>query len=168
MILAIFKPGTFFEAISKLQKVDLEIVGSNTCVPCWHVDIVHVLADLLSIRDLERHFDFEQCVVNGESGYREMNTGDWWKEMEQTVPRYGKLLSIILYTDGISVDFFGHTTMIPVMLTLGNFKVRNQRQLSGKRLLGFVPHLNAGEIRRLTSAHPSLVRRHLLHSTISM
>lgn len=115
-----------------------------------------------------RHYKFEQYELNGESGYREMNSGDWWKEMQIRLPPFANLVSVILYTDGISVDFFGHTTMIPVMLTLGNFKARNQRQLSAKRLLGFVPYLNAGVIGQCTSVSASVVRRHLLHSTLSM
>lgn len=145
----------------------MKIPGSNDTITCWHLDIANVLADLLSIRDFEMHHQFEQHTVNGEQGYREMNSGDWWKELGGQTTN-GNLLSIILYTDGISVDFFGRTTMIPVMMTLGNFKVRNQRQLVGKRLLGFVPHLSTAEIRRFSDVHPSIIRRHILHSTISM
>ncbi len=44
---------------------------------------------------------------NGESIYREQNTGKWWKTTPESLPTGFKLLSIILYLDAITTDTLG-------------------------------------------------------------
>lgn len=126
-----------------------------------------MLADLISSKEFERHYKYERYEVNGEQGFKEMHSGDWWKDV-QGIAGTSKLLSIILYTDGIAVDFFGRTTLIPVMITLGNFPSAIQRKLVGKRLIGFVPYLRAGLIRGSSQVHPSIVRRRVMHDALNM
>lgn len=145
----------------------MKVLGSDEIVQCWHLDIAKVLADLLSVKEFERYYEYQTHVANSEQGYTEMYTGDWWREMQRVV-RVRKLLAIILYTDGIAVDFFGHTTLIPVMLTLGNFPYSLQRKVTGKRLIGFIPYLNTGMIRRCSDIHPSVVRRSMMHDALNM
>lgn len=76
----------------------------------------------------------------------QLYTAGWWKETAILAASKGcKLLSIILYTDGIVVDWAGKIKLTPIMMTLGNFDLQAQRSLRCKRLLGFVPHVSAAD-----------------------
>lgn len=87
----------------------------------------------------------------------------------QAQQRNRKLLSIILYTDGINVDFHGKINLTPIMMTLGNFDLSVQRSLAGKRLLGFVPQLREDDYIRLFKHErhdKSAITRLLAHSCV--
>lgn len=98
----------------------------------------------------------------------ELCTGDWWKETSDIAHRKNrKLLCIILYTDGIRVDFHGKINLTPIMMTLGNFDIGVQRSLAGKRLLGFVPQLHEDDYVKLFKTQrydTSSVTRLVAHS----
>jgi len=114
----------------------------------------------------------ERTNSNGLRVYGELASANWWKDAEAYVRvslgEHLHLLSVIPYADGVSVDFFGNVHMIPVMITLGNFAHAVTETLSGKRLLGFIPHLSEAEIAKRTRTSASSIRRQLMHAAFSM
>jgi len=80
----------------------------------------------------------------------DLHSAEWWREACTLAKTRGcQLLCIILYTDGIVVDWAGKISLTPIMMTLGNFDSTTRRSLKGKRLLGFVPQLSVDDCFRL-------------------
>ena len=113
------------------------------------------------------------------TGFSELWTAKWWENATENARRRCtqsaeagvepvQVLSIILYVDGINVDFFGNIQLIPVMVTLGNFSTKARQALEAKRVLGFIPHLSDEAIVSRTKVSTSTVRRELMHAAIDM
>lgn len=141
----------------------------------YHFDVQAVIQSLLSSVEMDRskmNFQYQRrCVVaTGERIYDEIHSGDWWRDCEIAVRAnvpHASILSVILYVDGVAVDFFGRMNLIPVVLTLGNFSTEQRQTLEAKRLVGFVPSLTETQIRSLTTRPSSAVRRELLHAAFA-
>src|SRR5690606_10169607 len=137
-----------------------------------HFDVARVIQELLDSLQAgtgsKAHYEFQKrCVIStGERIYDELHSGTFWRDVEvqarEQLPGVC-VLPIILYVDGVLVDFFGKVSMTPVMLTLGNFDAATRETLAAKRLVGFVPSLSEEEIRMRTTKSTSAVRREILH-----
>jgi hypothetical protein len=141
-----------------------------------HFDVAEVIRELLDSYTKESsvfHLAYQRrCVIaTGERFYDELHSGSFWRDVEAGVRERSAcathVLSIILYVDGVQVDFFGKVSMIPVMLTLGNLDAATRQTLSAKRLVGFVPSLSEEEIRTKTTKPASAVRREIMHGAFS-
>ena len=141
-----------------------------------HFEVGEIIRHLLDSYAKES-FEFQlayqrRCVIaTGERFYDELHSGTFWRDVEAEVRDRSAgathVLSIILYIDGVQVDFFGKVSMIPVMLTLGNLNAATRQTLSAKRLVGFVPSLSEEEIRTKTTKPASAVRREIMHGAVS-
>jgi len=113
-----------------------------------------------------------QQLIKGQPVVGELCTGDWWKEMAEVARQQTcKLLCIILYTDGIRVDYHGKINLTPIMMTLGNFDLKVQRSLPGKRLLGFIPQIHEEDIMKAfngRSYDPAEITRSVAHSCMNL
>lgn len=156
----------------KITTIKMEHGTQNWLVNLPHFNILAVVADLLVSPQLsgpkwEPLFFNPCCHYTADSGerlYSEMTSGDWWKETEDFVrsknPRLEGLLPILLYIDGVAVDFFSRVKMHPVVLSLGNFNRGQRDSIKGKRLLGFIPELSDTEITlRCPKADNAYIRR---------
>jgi hypothetical protein len=152
---------------------DFLIVGEgHVQEPFVHFDILSVLADML-VTDNSWEGDIQMDYLrktdeSGEQMYDEIYTGDWFRDTQQHVRgTYGpskKVLSVILYVDGVTVDFFGNVSLIPVMMTIGNYAEAYRQTKAGKRLLGFIPSFTGKESQ--TPFPPSRLNRELMHAAM--
>ena len=120
----------------------------------------------------ELSFAFLKCLQPAADGgdriFSEIHSANWWRDGEAHLPTpQHRLLSIILYVDGVSLDFFGNVHVMPIMLTFGNFPHHARESLRGKRLLGFVPYVDAQRVHKTTHLDVSIVRRMILHQACS-
>lgn len=151
---------------------ELVVAGGAIRENFHYFDVRQVLESLLATthQKFELQHQRRRVVSTGERFFDELVSGDWWMDCERTVRarnRNHSLLSIILYVDGVVVDFFGKVSMTPIMLTLGNLPVAQRQTIAAKRLLGFVPALREDQIRDRTSTASSAVRRGLLHAAFA-
>lgn len=155
----------------------LHVASGDVEVTFLHFRLVQVIQALLeSVQSasecdkLNLFFQNRRVVASGERFYDELHSGTCWRDLEAKLQEQtptGVVLPIILYVDGVLVDFFGKINMIPLMLTLGTFSVSTRQSLVGKRLVGFIPSLSEEQIRIKTRKSPSAVRREVLHSSIA-
>jgi hypothetical protein len=151
---------------------ELVVAGGAIRENFHYFDVRQVLESLLATTHQKFELQHQRRRVGstGERFFDELVSGDWWMHCERAVRarnRDHSLLSIILYVDGVVVDFFGRVSMTPIMLTLGNLPVAQRQTIAAKRLLGFVPALREDQIRDRTSTASSVVRRELLHAAFS-
>ena len=137
-----------------------------------HLSLQTVIADLLlePVAKGDQYFEFcqqqpaDDCV-------NELWSAGWWREAELRASRAcpgARVLSIIFYIDGVSVDFFGNIHMIPIMITFGNYSLATRRSHNVKRVVGFLPHLPDEDIASRTRADVSRVRRELMHNAFQV
>ncbi|KAK2629474.1 hypothetical protein QTJ16_000294 [Diplocarpon rosae] len=80
--------------------------------------------------------------INGERVYDELNTGNWWWEMQNGLPPGGTLVPVIIATDKtIMTKLGGDRVVWPVYLQIGNHarRLRRQQQSPSTILLGLLP-----------------------------
>ena len=165
----------------ELQVDMLTVANGHIEQPFAHYSLARVIADLL-LEDFAFVERFNgQIDEDGVRTYGEMWTGDWWKKSIENIsqfqvpaqpqtefPTAANILSIIIYVDGVSLDFFGNVHAIPIMLTFGNYSRQDRQCLRSKRLLGFVPHISDKDIPLQCRESASAVRRYLLHATFTV
>lgn len=79
----------------------------------------------------------------------DIHTADWFTDVcRKVAPK--KPLAIILYLDGIAVDFFGRIALTPIFLSLANYNLVTRESAQGKRLLGFIPSVRKTDQNRAT------------------
>lgn len=162
---------------SNIYTEELVLAGGDISVSFSYVDVIAIISELLIdpklasvpfstdyVRRREAQAPFQQT-------YDDLCTGDWWRDAElgiQTRDPKGKVLAVILYVDGVSVDFFGNVNMYPIMMTLGNYDSTTRNTIQAKRLLGFIPSLNDGYISSHTRTPPKDIRRELMHTVFKV
>lgn len=153
-------------------KLQATITVGKENVPFWHFDLFDVLGEIL-LTDHILQWDFKETEVGSNRG--ELWFGLWWKNAQRVANEIKgrKLLCIILYTDGVVVDWAGKINLCPIMMTLGNFDLQHQRRVQGKRLLGFIPQFGAHELAGMidgnaSSAALAVARRKILHDCMDM
>ena len=153
--------------------------------PFPHLTLAGVISEMLEdnfvrealLLDTElppvRHRDVRAPVE--ERSYGELHTAEWWHSTRICfAQKFGNvqgrhaLLGVILYVDGIAVDFFGKVGLMPIMLTIGNLPRKARESTQGKRLLGFIPSLSKVEIKQRTKKDPGMVKRDLMHQAMNM
>lgn len=114
------------------QTIVLERLPSGQVFP--HFQLRGVVEALL------REFPEAATVPAAEPS--ELTSGAWYRAQREEIYRGESpriILPIILYLDGIAVDFFGRISVTPLFVTLGSLPVSVRDTFRGKRLLGFVP-----------------------------
>jgi hypothetical protein len=107
--------------------------------------------------------------------YNDITTGLWWKELEEKLPptQLGakrKIIALLPYLDGVSVDFFDSISMIPWVISLGNLERDHRAKLSSKRLVAFIPN-PCDEVLRLQAGicgDVSELRKEILNKSLEM
>ena len=149
----------------------LEVDNGNIKENFHYFSMGAVLAELLAeVRQPDQfflRFEHRTDETTNERIYGDINTAEWWRNNDDHSTSETNILSIILYIDGISVDFFGNVQLVPIMATLGNFRHEFRQSLAGKRLVGFVPHMDEASIKRRTRTAASTVRRQILHASVT-
>jgi len=153
----------------------LNIATGDLEVEFAHFDLQHVLAELLVSESADKSqfsidFGYHRTIAAGERVYDELHSGNWWREKQafvRAVDTNSSVLSLILYVDGVLVDFFGKISMIPIMISVGNFSQSYRQTLASKRLFGFIPSLSEEQIRSQTRKNVSVVRREILQGVFS-
>ena len=140
------------------------------------MDLWDLVADFLTSVDTTTEIDSfcaSPAVPEGDKVLSELKDSAWWEEAQAEAAKQGsQVLCIILYTDGFSPYFQQHTTLVPVLMTLGNMSLRRQRSTSGKRLVGFIPHLTDAIVSPFFQKGSrkydlAALRRHTVHSCLS-
>jgi hypothetical protein len=81
-------------------------------------------------------------VDKSERIYNEMHTGDWWWEVQKTMPPGATIVPVILATDKTTLtQHHGDKSAWPVYVTIGNLDkaTRRSQQRPSKLLLGWLP-----------------------------
>ncbi|KAM5541925.1 hypothetical protein V8D89_004235 [Ganoderma adspersum] len=160
----VMKPG-FKNKVAMLRKVNALLVG-----PQWHYDIVNVTSDregprgeaLTEELDLWRR-DPAECILDlignpafkdvlvyepvhikrdGQRYYSEMNTGDWWWNIQKHLPKGATVAAVILASDKANSSVLrGDKTAWPIYLTIANIDKDVCRKPSKHTsvLLGYIP-----------------------------
>ncbi|CAB4491785.1 unnamed protein product [Rhizophagus irregularis] len=71
--------------------------------------------------------------------YSEQNTAKWWRERESP---FSKILAVMLYIDGTTLDTYGRHSKYPVFLTLANIFNWRQNLPDAKVFVCFLPQLS--------------------------
>jgi hypothetical protein len=146
-----------YSKVTGLRTVSVSITGEYS-ITLPYFDIITVALDIVANHSAIQHHGKAVLQFASTTSYQERETGDgsllysevtsgqWFKEVEQNVSP-SKVLAIIPYVDGVNVDFFDSISMIPLVITLGNLERKYRNQLSGKRLVAFIPNPTDEEIR---------------------
>ncbi|EXX62177.1 hypothetical protein RirG_164240 [Rhizophagus irregularis DAOM 197198w] len=70
--------------------------------------------------------------------YSEQNSANWWRERQNS---FSKILAIMIYIDGTTLDSLGRQSEYPIFLTLGNIPNWRRNSPDAKALVGFLPYL---------------------------
>ena len=70
--------------------------------------------------------------------YSEQNTANWWRERQNP---FSKILAVMIYTDGTTLDSLGRKSEYPIFLTLGNIPNWRRNLPDAKVFVGFLLHL---------------------------
>src|SRR3990170_8790993 len=140
--------------------------------------LIQCIKNILAVPDITQYFalSFENYEREGESIYKEQNTGMWWKATEDSLPIGAKLLSLILYSDATTTDTLGKSQLHPIYLSIGNIPTWRRNKQDAKQLLGYLPILEAAsDIEKKSSMFKNLVRetfhkslQHLLDPIVSL
>jgi hypothetical protein len=84
--------------------------------------IFDAIKELLSNKDIFDNctFEFTPMYHEGQRIYHEQYNGEWWERVQNSLPRWAKVLSIILYSDATTCDHLGKSSEHPIYLTLDN------------------------------------------------
>ncbi|CAB4404096.1 unnamed protein product [Rhizophagus irregularis] len=103
------------------------------------------MVDLVSNPDLSKNFlfDYKEQWEHDDNGnlvrvYSEQNSANWWRERQNP---FSKILAIMIYIDGTTLDSLGRQSEYPIFLTLGNIPNWRRNSPDAKALVGFLPHL---------------------------
>ena len=126
------------------KKVPIMIYNGET----YHLHyrpIFDVIKELLSNKEVLENcvFEFNSLCHEGQRIYHEQYNGEWWERVQNSLPRWAKVLSIILYSDATTCDHLGKTSEHPIYLTLGNIPSWIRNKPNAKALLGYLPQLKA-------------------------
>ncbi|CAB4414542.1 unnamed protein product [Rhizophagus irregularis] len=107
--------------------------------------IFDAIKSLVSNTDLSKDFlfDYNEQWESNKNGtlvrvYSEQNTANWWRERQNP---FSKILAVMIYTDGTTLDSLGKQSEYPIFLTLGNIPNWRRNFPNAKVLIGFLPHL---------------------------
>ena len=152
----------------------LSACGGRIVVPFPHFSIAMVLAEMLAREDLRKGAVFSptknaNSKATAHRVYGDLSTSQWWEEESQKYSEHPNhcVLSVILYVDGIAVDFFGKLTMIPIMATIGNFSRDMRVSAKGKRLIGFVPKVEKTDNRLRNFKDATAANRELMNNSFA-
>ncbi|CAB5365248.1 unnamed protein product [Rhizophagus irregularis] len=116
-----------------------------------HRPIFDAVKELLSNADILKYCQWDflpEYIVNNDDGhhervyYGEQWSGMWWERIQNLLgTSVKKVLSIILYSDAITLDHLGKSSEYPVYLSLGNIPNWRRNKCDAKALLGFLPKL---------------------------
>ncbi|KAH0611279.1 uncharacterized protein H6S33_010544 [Morchella sextelata] len=104
--------------------------------------VVRYLLGQLAFRESLMYSPVVEHNEFGERMYVEMHTGDWWWEIQNTLPEGSTVIPIICASDGTHLtNFSGDKKAWPIYLTIGNIKssVRNKPTGHSFILLGLLP-----------------------------
>ncbi|EXX67352.1 hypothetical protein RirG_115140 [Rhizophagus irregularis DAOM 197198w] len=107
--------------------------------------IFDAIKSLVSNTDLSKDFlfDYNEQWEPNKNGtlvriYSEQNTANWWRERQNP---FSKILAVMIYTDGTTLDSLGKQSEYPIFLTLGNIPNWRRNFPDAKVLIGFLQHL---------------------------
>ncbi|POG57629.1 hypothetical protein GLOIN_2v1791547 [Rhizophagus irregularis DAOM 181602=DAOM 197198] len=107
--------------------------------------IIDAIKSLVSNPDLSKNFlfDYKEQWEHDDNGnlvrvYSEQNSANWWRERQNP---FSKILAIMIYIDGTTLDSLGRQSEYPIFLTLGNIPNWRRNSPDAKVLVGFLPHL---------------------------
>ncbi|PKY35003.1 hypothetical protein RhiirB3_455281, partial [Rhizophagus irregularis] len=107
--------------------------------------IFDAIKSLVSNTDLSKDFlfDYNEQWESNKNGtlvriYSEQNTANWWRERQNP---FSKILAVMIYTDGTTLDSLGKQSEYPIFLTLGNIPNWRRNFPDAKVLIRFLPHL---------------------------
>ncbi|PKC61286.1 hypothetical protein RhiirA1_398526 [Rhizophagus irregularis] len=108
--------------------------------------IIDAIKSLVSNPDLSKNFlfDYKEQWEYDDNGnlvcvYSEQNSANWWHERQNP---FSKILAIMIYIDGTTLDSLGRQSEYPIFLTLGNIPNWRQNFSDAKALVGFLPTFN--------------------------
>jgi hypothetical protein len=103
--------------------------------------IFDCIKELLTNKDILNHcvFEFTPLYYEEQRIYNEQFNGEWWENVQKTIPSQANVLSIMLYSDATTCDQLGKTNEHPVYLTLGNIPSWRRNKPDAKVLLAYLP-----------------------------
>ncbi|PKB94231.1 hypothetical protein RhiirA5_439256, partial [Rhizophagus irregularis] len=108
--------------------------------------IIDAIKSLISNQELCKEFflDYKEEWESRDDGtlmrvYLEQNTAKWWRERESP---FSKILAVMLYIDGTTLDTYGRHSKYPVFLTLANIFNWRQNLPDAKVFVCFLPQLS--------------------------
>ncbi|CAB4483518.1 unnamed protein product [Rhizophagus irregularis] len=111
----------------------------------YYRPIIDAIKSLTSNQELCKYFLFnykEEWEARDDGTlmrvYSEQNTAEWWCERESP---FSKVLAVMLYVDGTTLDAYGRHSKYPIFLTLANIPNWRQNQPDAKVFIGFLPQL---------------------------
>ena len=132
--------------------------------------IFDAIKELLSNKEILDNciFEFKPLYHEGQRIYHEQYNGEWWERVQNSLPRWAKVLSIILYSDATTCDHLGKTSEHPIYLTLGNIPSWRRNKPDAKVLLGYLPQLKAKTISQKRSKSFRMVKRILYQYSLDI
>ncbi|CAB4407954.1 unnamed protein product [Rhizophagus irregularis] len=108
--------------------------------------IIDAIKSLTSNQELCKEFflDYKEEWESRDDGtlmrvYSEQNTAEWWRERESP---FSKILAVMLYIDGTTLDTYGQHSEYPVFLTLANIPNWRRNLPDAKVFVCFLPQLS--------------------------
>ena len=132
--------------------------------------IFDAIKELLSNKEILDNciFEFNSLYHEGQRIYHEQYNGEWWERVQNSLPRWARVLSIILYSDATTCDHLGKSSEHPVYLTLGNITSWRRNKPDAKVLLGYLPQLKAKTISQKRSKSFRLIKRILYQYSLDI
>ncbi|POG58402.1 hypothetical protein GLOIN_2v1488639, partial [Rhizophagus irregularis DAOM 181602=DAOM 197198] len=132
--------------------------------------IYDAIKSLVSNSDLSKDFlfNYEEQWEYGLDGslvrvYSKQNTADWWRERYNP---FSKILAIMIYIDGTTLDTLRRKSEYPIFLTLGNIPNLRHNLPDSKVLIGFLPHLTTRDNKLRNSKEFKQKQRELKHRAL--
>ncbi|CAB4397113.1 unnamed protein product [Rhizophagus irregularis] len=132
--------------------------------------IYDAIKSLISNSDLTKDFlfDYDEQWEYGLNGslirvYSEQNTADWWRERYNS---FSKILSVMIYIDGITLDTLRRKSEYPIFLTLGNIPNLCCNLPDAKVFIRFLPHLTTRDNKLRNSKEFKQKQRDLKHRAL--